>query len=31
MLEIVIPSRGVSHLEHLVLDLNGTIAIGKKE
>jgi P-type E1-E2 ATPase len=27
MLEIVIPSRGVLHLEHLVLDVNGTIAL----
>ncbi|GAB4530113.1 MAG: hypothetical protein Kow0063_07870 [Anaerolineae bacterium] len=26
MLEIAIPSRGVLHLEHLVLDVNGTIA-----
>jgi P-type E1-E2 ATPase len=27
MLEIVIPSRGVLHLEHLVMDVNGTIAL----
>ncbi len=27
MLEIAIPSRGVLHLEHLVLDVNGTIAL----
>ena len=27
MLEIVIPSRGALHLEYLVLDLNGTIAL----
>jgi P-type E1-E2 ATPase len=27
MLEIVIPSRGVLRLEHLVLDVNGTMAL----
>jgi P-type E1-E2 ATPase len=27
VLEIAIPSRGVLHLEHLVLDVNGTIAL----
>jgi P-type E1-E2 ATPase len=27
MLEIAIPARGMLHLEHLVLDLNGTISL----